>query len=36
MQYAQNWKYLFKIATQGNLDKPLTAKILSDPSHQIV
>ena len=35
-QYAQNWKFLFKLGDLGDLDKPLTAKILSDPSHKIV
>ena len=35
-QYARNWKFLFKLADFGSLDKPLTAKILSDPNHEIV
>ena len=34
--YARNWKFLFKLADAGNLDKPLTAKILSDPTHKVV
>ena len=35
-QYAYNWKFLFRLADVGDLDKPLTPKILSDPSHKIV
>jgi len=31
------WKNLFKIGNLGNeYDKPLTAKILSNPNHRIV
>ena len=35
-QYARNWKFLFRLADLGDLDKPLTTKILSDPTHNIV
>ena len=36
MRYAFNWKFLFELAALEDLDKPLTVKILSDPSHKIV
>ena len=34
--YTYNWKFLFKLAEQGDLDKPLTAEILSNPNNTIV
>ena len=33
--YMKNWKMLFDMADLGNLDEPLTAKILSNPEHTI-
>ena len=33
--YSSKWKILFELAKLGNLDKPLTTKILSDPNHKI-
>ena len=33
--YTSTWKNLFKLADLGNLDKPLTADILSDPDNKI-
>ena len=36
MQYAYNWSFLFQLADLGDIDKPLTAKILSDPLNKIV
>ena len=33
--YSKNWKTLFKLAKLGDLDKPLTPAILSDPSHNV-
>ena len=36
MQYTSNWQFLFDLADVGNLDLPLTAEILSNPSHKIV
>ena len=30
--YANSWKNLFEIANLGDLDKPLTPQILSDPN----
>lgn len=35
-QYVYNWKFLFRLVDQANLDEPLTSKILSNPSHNIV
>ena len=35
MIYKTNWQMLFDIAKLGNLDKPLTAGILSDPKNKI-
>ena len=34
--YKQNWQLLFDLANLGNLDKPLTRKVLSDPCNPIV
>ena len=31
----KNWKMLFEIANLGDLNKPLTSKILSDPYHSV-
>lgn len=31
----EKWKYLFELAQLGNLDKPLTQNILSNPDHKI-
>ena len=33
--YQSKWKMLFEIVKLGNLDQPLTAKILSDPNNKI-
>lgn len=33
--YTYNWECLFKIADLGDLEKPLTPKILSNPNHKI-
>ena len=33
--YANNWIMLFEIANLGDLDKPLTRKILSNPIHNV-
>ena len=33
--YAANWGMLFALAKLGDLDKPLTPKVLSDPDHVI-
>ena len=33
--YADNWKMLFEISDLGDLDRPLTEKILSDPENKI-
>ena len=33
--YISNWKTVFKMAKLGNLTKPLTASILSNPNHKI-
>ena len=33
--YMDNWVLLFEIDKVGELDKPLTPKILSDPNHKI-
>ena len=35
MDYTRNWKMLFDLPNLGNLDKPLTTKILSNPNHKI-
>ena len=35
MIYAKKWKKLFEIANLGELDKPLSMKILSNPHHII-
>ena len=34
-EYIQKWKYLFRIADLGNIDKPLTSKILGNPNHKV-
>ena len=36
INYAENWQLLFELANLGDLDKPLTHKILSDPNHNVV
>ena len=37
MDYARNWKKLFKLADlDEDLDKPLTTKVLSNPEHKAV
>ena len=33
--YMEKWDFLFNIAHLGDLNKPLTAKILSNPTHKI-
>ena len=33
--YAEKWKLLFDLEVLGDLDKPLTTKILSNPNHNI-
>lgn len=33
--YTAIWKNLFDLANIGDLDKPLTRKILSSPNHKI-
>ena len=33
--YKEKWDQLFKIDNLGDLDKPLTTKILSNPDHKI-
>lgn len=33
--YAEKWLLLFEMANLGDLDKPLTRKILSNPEHKI-
>ena len=33
--YTSNWKLLFDMANLGDLEAPLTTKILSDPEHAI-
>ena len=33
--YKENWEMLFNIDELGDLDKPLTPKILSNPNHKI-
>lgn len=33
--YREKWDYLFKIADLGDMDKPLTPKILGNPNHKI-
>lgn len=33
--YKQNWDYLFQLASLGDMDKPLTKNILSNPEHNI-
>ena len=33
--YMSKWKMLFDIANLGNLDKPLTANVLSDPTNKV-
>ena len=33
--YTFNWNTLFDIANLGDLEKPLTPKILSNPHHKI-
>jgi len=35
MIYAERWKMLFDLAKLGDLDVPLTRKILSNPEHNI-
>ena len=35
MTYDQKWERLFNISELGDLNKPLTPKILSDPNHSI-
>ena len=34
-EYAHKWQFLFMIADLGNLNKPLTPKILGNPNHRI-
>ena len=34
-EYERNWSILFKLANLGDLKKPLTPKILSDPEHKV-
>ena len=34
--YQFNWKLLFDLANLGDIDKPLTKKILSNLSHPVV
>lgn len=33
--YQDNWSFLFQLADLGDLDQPLSKKILSDPQHKI-
>ena len=33
--YLSNWLNVFALADLGSLDKPLTSKILSNPTHKI-
>ena len=33
--YSKLWKNLFELADLGDLDKPLTTEILSNPDHKI-
>ena len=33
--YVSNWEKLFTIGDLGNLDAPLTHKVLSDPDHKV-
>ena len=33
--YKDKWKFIFNLANLGDLDKPLTPKILSNPNHKI-
>ena len=35
ISYAEKWRYLFKLAKFGDINKPLTPHILSDPSHKV-
>ena len=33
--YKEQWQFLFKLADLGDIDQPLSKKILSDPTHNI-
>lgn len=33
--YTNNWNLLFKIGNLGDLDKPLSAKVLSNSEHKV-
>ena len=35
ISYQEKWSLLFELANLGDLDQPLSKKILSDPTHNI-
>ena len=34
-KYKENWEFLFELGELGDIDKPLTKKILSNPTHKV-